>query len=565
MQLYPILLVAIVLAADGGLRLGAPGSDGMDGASAVLATAFAWSAPLMVLLGTWLGVAICRQRIDRRGATRLILAAERLVRAARWLLLGAHAAAVLALGWLDTARLLVGDLVLVDELITLLPPVLGLLGTWWVIYPIERRLREALLVRRLDLGQPVHPMPSRGRFVLAQMRVGLLLVLVPILLIVALSEVIHLVGERWLGWSPTSGVLEATTFLAAISVFIFAPLLARFVLTVRPMPDGPLREELLEVCRRHGVRVREILFWDTSSSMINAAVMGLIGRLRYVLVTDALLETMDLEQLRAVMAHEVGHVRRHHMPWLVLALFAVIVASVFVIELPLIGLHWMGFSPGRWAAEWTVAIVTLIQLGIALLAFGWISRRFERQADTFAVQHLSGLGLPPGANGGGAVGDGDGDRDTVEGSQRRADSEASGGVSGGYSGSGGEGVRIQPQAVGAMQRALETIAELNAIDPDRPSWRHGSIRWRQTYLASLIGRPARRLPIDRQVRRIKLAAALVLIIGLAGWLLLYAMTPEEMVAGSDDAARRGTVMQSAASMRTMSHSDRAAARENVTP
>ncbi len=65
-----------------------------------------------------------------------------------------------------------------------------------------------------------------------------------------------------------------------------------------------------------------------------------------------------------------------------------------------------------------------------------------------------------------------------------------------------------------MQQALHMIARLHAVASTRHSWRHGSIAWRSAYLASLIGRDASTLPIDRQVKRIKLAAAIAL--GLAG-------------------------------------------------
>ena len=53
--------------------------------------------------------------------------------------------------------------------------------------------------------------------------------------------------------------------------------------------------------------------------MINGAVMGAITPVRYILLTDALLETLPRERVEAVMAHELAHVRRHHIFWLVMA------------------------------------------------------------------------------------------------------------------------------------------------------------------------------------------------------------------------------------------------------
>ena len=96
----------------------------------------------------------------------------------------------------------------------------------------------------------------------------------------------------------------------------------------------------------------------------------------------------------------------------------------------------------------------------ALAVFGWISRRFERQADAFAARHLS-----------------------------RA--------------SGGDQRAVTGEAVAVVSSALESIALLNAVALERPSWRHGSIAWRRDYLATLEGRPLDGLPIDRQIGWIK--------------------------------------------------------------
>ena len=69
---------------------------------------------------------------------------------------------------------------------------------------------------------------------------------------------------------------------------------------------------------------------------------------------------------------------------------------------------------------------------------------------------------------------------------------------------------------GTVGGALEAVARLNSVDPDRPSWRHGSIAWRQAYLDSTVGQPLDSLVIDRIVRRLKLTVALVLVVGAAG-------------------------------------------------
>ena len=384
-------------------------------------------------------------------------------------MLALHVVAVLGLGWLDDVRGVLGDVILLDEIVAITPAVLALLAIWVVQYPIERRIRDALTIRRLDRGGPLYPALSRGEYVALQLRGGLLLLLVPILLILGLAEVLDGIAARVANAAPDSALtgwpLDLAKFAGALSVLAVTPLLARAVLTVRPLASGETRDLLDDVCTRHRVVVRDILLWNTAGTMINAAVMGFLRPLRYVLLTDALVESMGRDEIRAVMAHEVGHVRRHHMPWLVVALMTALVGVTALSNVVLLATDAVGLIAldGALPASVDVGLLS-VQVVIALLLFGWVSRRFERQADAFAVQHLS----------------------------EREDEEE------------GEGDAIVTgEAVGAMQSALGRIAELNTIDPDRRSWRHGSIAWRQSYLQTLIGKPREALEIDRLVRGIK--------------------------------------------------------------
>jgi hypothetical protein len=65
-----------------------------------------------------------------------------------------------------------------------------------------------------------------------------------------------------------------------------------------------------------------------------------------------------------------------------------------------------------------------------------------------------------------------------------------------------------------MAGALQSVADLNGIDPERFTWRHGSVRERQRRLAALVDRPVDALPIDRQVRLIKAAAIVGIVASL---------------------------------------------------
>jgi Zn-dependent protease with chaperone function len=491
----PILLVSAVLARSGGL--GANLLEGHPQWSLLAAT-----APIILVLAAAFTLTQLSLRRMNAAKYRTYLRAERIVRSLRWAALLNHAVAVLLLGWLDAVRHWLGDVVALDELVAILPPVAALLGSWWIFHPVERRMREELDIRRLSRAQPVYAMPTRGQYVMLQARLHLFLMLVPILLILAVSETIELGIRRFGDSSWPMWITDIATFAGALTVFLLAPLLARVMLSVSSLPHGELRDHLINVCRRHRVRVRDLLLWNTHGTMINAAVMGISGGLRYVLVTDALLDTMTRPQVEAVMAHEVGHVRRHHMPWLALALLSVIFACALLLEVPLLALHVAHVELPPEAAQWIGLAGTAAVMLASLLVFGWICRRFERQADTFAVQDLS-----------------------------RKDSLAS--IDADHSESP-SGERVTSEAVVAMAGALDTIAHLNGIDPDRPSWRHGSIAWRRRYLLSLVDRPIESLPIDRLIRRIKLGTLMLLLAGVAGAILIESLY--STLASQDDAA-----------------------------
>jgi len=542
MHLYPIVIVAIVLVADGA-SFKATEQFGIDGA---WITATAVGVPIVLLAMFWLMIRAFRRQADRHRDVHAILKAGRLGRLVRGMIVAHHALVIIGLGWLSVIRSVTGDLLLVDELIAMLPPIAGLAGTWWVDYPIERRLRNAMLIRRLDSGSPVYPTPGRWAHVLMQLRMQLLPLLAPLLLIAAFGELIRnlAVGidddraRFWIG--------EGATIVAAAGVFVIAPLLARLMLSVRSLPDTPLRRELLNVCARHNVKVRDVLVWDTGGVMINAAVMGLLGRLRYILMTDALLDTMDRRQLVAVMAHEIGHVRKHHMPWMIVALIAILTAASLAVWLPLAGLHALGAT--EVATSMTAeGVATFLALAIAFLVFGWVSRRFERQADTFAVRHFSEHGMEEikkveeveRANSkddqtqdGGATFPSSSDGGRAE-DEHQHDAHGAVPPAGAGGLSADEGRRYAPngaitsESVHIMQSALETIAELNMVDPHRRSWRHGSIAWRQQYLQSLVGAPQGRLPIDRTVAWIKVVSAIVLVCGLGLQVVMVAAAPEQ--------------------------------------
>ena len=435
------------------------------------------SAMLAVWLVAHVRIMLLGRALDRTGSHRAILRAERTLAASRVAITAAHVVGV-TLGALSAVRARTGRLIVIDEFLTVAPLLLFFILGWWSIYPVERRLREAVLLRRLDEGKPLHPPQSRGAFVGYATRHQMLLILVPLLCILAWHETADWLVARY-NWPrgawfvdgeriPKRAVIVPLIQLSGVVVvFSLMPLLLRYIWDTVRLGPGELRDGLLGLCRAHHVGVRDILVWRTGGQMLNGAVMGLVAPARYILLTDALLESMPPPQVDAVMAHEVGHVRRRHMVWLGVAALGGIMAASIAADLVLRRL-----PLGVQREEWVQMAGAGAALAVGLALFGYVSRRFEWQADAFAVQHLSG--------------------------HRR-----------------GVDATITPEAVAHMTDALRAVCVANHIPPEKWTWRHGSIRTRQRKLAALVGERAGRLPVDRQAAAIKWAAAAALAASLA--------------------------------------------------
>lgn len=458
----PIVLVILV-----GTVLLARGEAGAGSDPAACAWTLA-AGTIGPLAGLWAGVRVSLSRIGTgRPAVRAVARAERMRRLVPWIATAAVAVATHAFGWLAAVRAAIGDLPAIDELVAILPAVAAMVAATWIDWPLEQRLRRLAWLDRIESGLPPWPEMSRTRATLAWVRGGgITLVLVPVAAVLAASEATARMVAPLAG--PDSAALAS--LVASAATLVVSPVLLRFALGLRPLPPGPVREEVERARSAHRVRLGGAYLWPTGGLVANAAILGLVPRMRYLLLSDLLLAALSREEVLAVVEHELAHVKRRHLPWLALAVASIAVLAAVAADASVraIGNAFDAGEPVR------LDPVAGLATGVAaFLGLGWISRRFERQADAFAAAELS----------------------------RRAGSPV-----------------VEFAAVEATASALDRVAELAHVDPRRPSWRHGSIRWRQGNLKALAGLPVDRLPIDRTVRRIKLATLAAAIV--ATWLLV---------------------------------------------
>jgi STE24 endopeptidase len=189
----------------------------------------------------------------------------------------------------------------------------------------------------------------------------------------------------WLVW------LAVSLALAWAAPRFIAPLFNRF----SPLGDAVLRERVEALLARCGFTAGGGVFvMDGSrrSAHGNAYFTG-IGRNKRIVFFDTLLERIDLEEIEAVLAHELGHFRLYHVRQR-LALSGLSMLA----GLALLG--WLARQPAFYAALGAAAPAPAMALLLFLVVVpvftyfatpleAWWSRRHEREADDFAVRHAS--------------------------------------------------------------------------------------------------------------------------------------------------------------------------------
>lgn len=382
--------------------------------------------------------------------------------------------------WLGYGRWITHDLglarwPLVGRLAAVAPFVVALMLNWIIEYPLHRVSRLRLAGTAALMGHRPVPVWTLREYLANNTRHHLLFILVPIAIIVLLADALELYVRPMLAPETSAWAVPVGSMVAAFGVFLVAPLIIVRIWRTERLADGPLRRDLEAMCRRMGLRFREILVWKSGGVIANAGVVGLLPAVRYVLLSDALLAEMSPKHIRAIFAHEAGHVVHKHILFSVMFVLVAVTFSSLATEV-LMRLADLSLWQGEMVA------LSLVAMSFAV-GFGWVSRRFERQSDVMAAWVSS----------------------------QDDDVEFAGDV-------------VTPRGAAVMADALEAVAGLNGMRTGARNWRHGSIAWRVSYVLWLGNRYGSRQEIGCVVRRIKLVlvAGLVLMAVLVAWQgLLY--------------------------------------------
>jgi STE24 endopeptidase len=185
-------------------------------------------------------------------------------------------------------------------------------------------------------------------------------------------------------WAPGgAAVVAVSAGFVFLSPVVLEPLFNKF----EPLPRGPLRAEVLELAGRSDVDVGEVYRVDASRRTTGAnAYVGGLGGTKRVVLYDNLIEDFAPDQVRAVVAHELSHVKNRDLPRGLLWLAIVALPGALLIQRLTEGIgRRRGAEPG------TPAMLPGLALSVAVVAFplglagNALSRDVENRADAYAL------------------------------------------------------------------------------------------------------------------------------------------------------------------------------------
>jgi STE24 endopeptidase len=235
--------------------------------------------------------------------------------------------------------------------------------------------------RAVDFGQSTQ---SWGGWMEDQVKSAAIAMSLAAMVVALLCALIRRFPRGW--WLAGAGLVVAFEVLFVwLAPVVLDPVFNRY--TELP-PQGRTRLDVEDLAQRAGVEVGDVLIVDASrrTNAVNAYVGGL-GHTKRVVLYDTLLRRFSPDQVRLVVAHELGHVKHHDlrrgMVWVA------IVAPGAMAVVMLLTRRWSaraGTSPG------TAAAVPALALAFALVAFGataisnQLSRAVEADADAYSLE-----------------------------------------------------------------------------------------------------------------------------------------------------------------------------------
>lgn len=223
-----------------------------------------------------------------------------------------------------------------------------------------------------------------GLFCLDKLKGWVLALALSVPLIAAALWVMRTASGLWWLWT-WAGLMTLAVLAPTVYVRLIAPRFNRFT----PLGEGELRLRIERLLAEAGFRSSGLFTMDASRRTAhgNAYFIG-FGRTKRIVLFDTLVEKSPLPEVEAVIAHELGHFRHHHILF-GLARSAVLLLAGLATFGWLCRQPWLlpsfGLGPSDDAVRLFVCLLLASTVGPLLAPISnWLSRRNEFQADDYA-------------------------------------------------------------------------------------------------------------------------------------------------------------------------------------
>jgi STE24 endopeptidase len=198
------------------------------------------------------------------------------------------------------------------------------------------------------------------------------------------------IGSLW--WLYAWAIIMSFSLLMS---WLFPTLIAPLFNKFTPMQDGSLKDRIKSLLERCGFNSQGIFIMDGSrrSGHGNAYFTGL-GNNKRIVFFDTLVNSLDEEELEAVLAHELGHFKCKHVIKMLVASSVMTLISFAVLGW-LITQDWFFDGLGVDTHSNAAALLLFMLVSPVFTTFmqpisAFFQRKFEFEADEFATRHAQG-------------------------------------------------------------------------------------------------------------------------------------------------------------------------------
>ena len=201
------------------------------------------------------------------------------------------------------------------------------------------------------------------------------------------------IGSLWWLWAWAI-LMSFSLLMSWLFPTLIAPLFNKFT----PLEDGDLKNRINQLLSRCGFHSKGIFIMDGSrrSGHGNAYFTGL-GSNKRIVFFDTLVESLEDEELEAVLAHELGHFKCKHVIKMMIATSIISLISLAVLGW-LIAEPWFYSGLGVTEPSNAAALMLFMLVSPAFTFFmqpisAYFQRKFEFEADDFASNNAQATKL----------------------------------------------------------------------------------------------------------------------------------------------------------------------------